>query len=45
MWHNSPINNGLKLWQKLSLIETLDMELIKDLLDQNNLDFVTKKNV
>jgi len=34
-----------ELWQKSSLIEYLNMKLIKDLLDQNNLDFVTEKNV
>jgi len=28
-----------KFWQKSSLIESLNIELIKDLLDQNNMDF------
>jgi len=31
--------------KKSSFIESLNMELIKDLLDQNNLDFITEKNV
>jgi len=38
----SLINNRLKkLCQRSSILESLYMELIKNLLDQNNLDFLT----
>jgi len=41
----SLINNELKIIAKSKLIESLNMELIKDLLDLKILDFVTEKNV
>ena len=42
----SLINNGLKIVAIIiAIIESLNMELIKDLLSQNNMDFVKEKNV